>query len=361
MKKSIWYNAIGKNDSELISFVCNHNFDTIVLSQSDFKRYKLPKKMNIVACVQDSLTDVPDNAIVMSKDTDLLNQAKIKGHKTALYHTIDNKESMEMSWEKGSSYDYLIAYFEHQTNIPLELLIARLQPTKTKVLKSVNTIEDMKIALGVMEEGSYGVLFNSDCTETIQEADQFIVKSDTQKLELSEAVVTNIKHVGMGHRVCIDTTSIMSKTEGMIIGSTSRGGLLISSETHYLPYMNTREFRVNAGAIHSYIWLPDNKTAYLSDLRSGDSVLCVDTSGITRDVIIGRIKIEVRPLIQIEAKIGDVIVNTIVQDDWHIRLLGDKGAVLNAGVIKQGDCIMSFLSEQSRHVGLPINEYICEK
>ena len=60
----------------------------------------------------------------------------------------------------------------------------------------------------------------------------------------------------MGDRGCIDTTSIMTKDEGMIVGSTSAGGILVCSETHYLPYMELRPFRVNAGGVHSYVLSP---------------------------------------------------------------------------------------------------------
>ncbi len=41
----------------------------------------------------------------------------------------------------------------------------------------------------------------------------------------------------------------------MIIGSTGWGGIFVCSGTHYLPHMNLREFRVNIGAVHSYIWV----------------------------------------------------------------------------------------------------------
>ena len=73
----------------------------------------------------------------------------------------------------------------------------------------------------------------------------------------------------------------------MIVGSTSRGGLLVSSETHYLPYMVTRLFRVNAGAVHSYIFTPNGETQYLSELKSGSVVTIVDTKEIQGQQVLG--------------------------------------------------------------------------
>jgi 3-dehydroquinate synthase II/3-amino-4-hydroxybenzoic acid synthase len=88
----------------------------------------------------------------------------------------------------------------------------------------------------------------------------------------------------------------------MLIGSKSNGGILVSSETHYLPYMELRPFRVNAGAIHSYVWGPDNMSPYLSELKAGSKLLCVDTGGNAREVAVGRAKIETRPLLMICAQ-----------------------------------------------------------
>lgn len=66
------------------------------------------------------------------------------------------------------------------------------------------------------------------------------------KLDLISAKVTDVTHVGMGKRVCIDTVDCLKQNEGMLVGSKSCGGVLVSSETHYLPYMDLRPFRVNA-------------------------------------------------------------------------------------------------------------------
>src|SRR2546428_7598838 len=52
--------------------------------------------------------------------------------------------------------------------------------------------------------------------------------------------------------------------------------------SHPLPYMPTRPFRVNAGAIHSYTLSKDSRTNYLSELRAGSKVLAVDIKGQTR-------------------------------------------------------------------------------
>ena len=124
--------------------------------------------------------------------------------------------------------------------------------------------------------------------------------------------------------------------------------------------MNTRPFRVNAGAIHSYIWTPNEMTSYISELKAGSRVLCFDDKGNTRDVYVGRVKIEIRPLLKIESIINDVTVNTIVQDDWHIRMMKHSGGVINLNNIVKGTELIGYIGTSARHVGVPIEEHIVE-
>jgi hypothetical protein len=62
-------------------------------------------------------------------------------------------------------------------------------------------------------------------------------------------------------------------------------------------YINSRPFRVNAGAVHAYVQAPSGKTAYLSELKSGAEVLVADAAGRAKTAVVGRCKIETRPMV----------------------------------------------------------------
>jgi 3-amino-4-hydroxybenzoic acid synthase len=180
-------------------------------------------------------------------------------------------------------------------------------------------------------------------------------------VELKTLQVTLTRHIGMGWRSCVDTTGLMNQEEGMLVGSTSAGGILVCSETHYLPYMNLRPFRVNAGAVHSYIWMPEQTAGYLTELEVGSRVLCVNWKGEARELTVGRVKTEIRPLLLIKGRIDGTELNVIVQDDWHIRLMGADGQPQNATMIQPGANLLGFLCKQGRHVGISVNETIIER
>lgn len=49
--------------------------------------------------------------------------------------------------------------------------------------------------------------------------------------------------------------------------------------------------------------MPGGRTSYLSELKAGKEVIVVDQKGVQRTAIVGRVKIETRQLVLIEAKV----------------------------------------------------------
>ncbi len=113
----------------------------------------------------------------------------------------------------------------------------------------------------------------------------------------------------------------MEPGEGMLVGSQSAGLFLVEAEVHENPYVASRPFRVNAGSLSMYTLGSVQNTRYLSELKAGDEVMITDRQGKARQVNVGRIKIEFRPLILIEAEAGDTKIKTVLQNAETIRLV----------------------------------------
>src|SRR2546428_8998515 len=107
----------------------------------------------------------------------------------------------------------------------------------------------------------------------------------------------------------------------MLVGNSSAGLFLIHAETVETGYVAARPFRVNAGTVHAYIYLPGGKTKYLSELRAGDEVLAVDSELLAHAVVVGRVKDERRPLLVLEALEGGRRPTQIVQNAATIRIV----------------------------------------
>ncbi|MFJ8581131.1 3-dehydroquinate synthase II family protein [Micromonospora sp. NPDC093277] len=254
-----------------------------------------------------------------------------------------------------------VLLFRDPTKIPLEIVLAAAADANGSIITVAQDVEEARIIFGVLEHGSDGVMMRPRAvgdTTALSAAAQ----AQSPDLDLVELEVTEIRRVGMGERACVDTCTQFREDEGILVGSHSKGMILCVSETHPLPYMPTRPFRVNAGAIMSYTLSTEGRTNYLSELRSGSRVLAVDVKGRTRVSTVGRVKIETRPLLAVDAVAPNgVTVNLILQDDWHVRVLGPGGAVLNSTELKPGDRVLGYLPTADRHVGYPIDEFCREQ
>jgi len=136
---------------------------------------------------------------------------------------------------------------------------------------------------------------------------------------------------------------------------------LVHSESIENPYVSPRPFRVNAGAVHAYVLLPDGKTKYLDELRTGDEVLIVDSKGNTKITSIGRIKLEKRPMLNITAMVEGKEVSVVLQNAETIRLTGIDGKPISVVNLKKGDKVLGYTEEGGRHFGYKIKETINEK
>jgi len=255
--------------------------------------------------------------------------------------------------------------FRDPTNIPLELVIASLQSTKTILMKEIKdnkNVDDAIVSYGVMEYGAEGVIFSPTKHDTMSEFLERLSSRSHEPVPLEVGIVKNVKPAGMGYRACIDTATLFDDDEGMLVGSTSQGGILCCPEVFFLPYMELRPFRINAGAVHSYVFNVNNRTDYMSELKSGSQIMIVNANGRVRVAPVGRMKIEQRPLRLIEVEFsGERLVSVLMQDDWHVRVFSDKAKPLNISELKSGDKVLGYVTEIGRHVGIKIDEAIIEK
>jgi 3-dehydroquinate synthase II len=296
---------------------------------------------------------------IMARSTKL----RTRGEKVAILAEISGKELELAAVKAGAVADYLIISTKDWKVIPLENIIAELHGKGVKILAEVNDSEEAKTAAETLELGADGVVLNPshEGPGEIKKTREVLEESIMKKLKLTPAKVTAIKPVGMGDRACVDTVSMMEVGEGMLVGSQAECLFLVHSESLKSQYVESRPFRVNAGPVHSYIMAPGGKTRYLSELGAGDEVLIVRADGATRNTIIGRVKIERRPLLLIEAKLEENSFRTIVQNAETINLVDKNGKPISVTKLKQGDEVLVHLEQTGRHFGVKVEETVVEK
>jgi 3-amino-4-hydroxybenzoic acid synthase len=265
-------------------------------------------------------------------------------------------ETLDRACDSARSEPWSVLEFRDTTKIPLEIVLAAAADAKGRVVTVAADPEEATLLFGVLEHGTDAVML---APRALGDATGLMAATQARPADipLVELEITGVSYAGMGERACVDTCSWLRPDEGILVGSFSKGLILCASETHPLPYMPIRPFRVNAGAIMSYTLGDGERTRYLSELRAGSTVLAVNATGRARPVTVGRTKIEARPLLAIDAVAADGrTANLIVQNDWHVRVLGPDGAVLNTTALRPGDKVLGHLPTKDRHVGYAIDE-----
>ena len=280
------------------------------------------------------------------------------GRVDAVEVIVSDFNSLEVANKYASQNITTMVKFADHTKIPLEIVLAHADESPGQVFCHVTDETDGAITRHVLEKGPAGIIVPAASHSYVRR-----YRPEKQSsLELTTFTVQELSVTGAGERACIDTCSTFDGDEGILVGSFAHGLFLCSSETHPLPYMDTRPFRVNAGAVHSYVYLPDGRTKYISELSAGDVVAAVNQHGRLREVVVGRVKIETRPILTIHATDDEGRRCSIaMQNDWHVRVLGPNGAVQNITELKAGDEILALSLNAARHTGLAIDEYILEK
>jgi len=282
---------------------------------------------------------------------------------TGAYVRIFDESYEAFAEEAATEADYTIVVGEDWTIIPLENLIARIGE-ETTLVAGVTTAEEARTAFETLELGADAVLLDSDDPDEIRRTVEVRDAAARERLDLEWAEVTAIERTGSADRVCVDTGSLLTDEEGMLVGSMSRGLFFVHAETADSPYVASRPFRVNAGAVHAYVRTPDGGTQYLSELSSGDEVQVVGTDGRTREAIVGRVKIEKRPMFRVQAEVetddGTDRIETLLQNAETIKVATREGrkAVTD---LAAGDELLVYYEPVARHFGEAVEESIIEK
>ena len=286
---------------------------------------------------------------------------KPKGKKVGRkFEVLSNADIEDILSAAKMGLDFVIVEVKDWKIIPLENIIAKLHKINTRIFAVANTPKEVRKMFSILDVGVDGVIFSASSINKVREA---MAHLGGKSFEMQPAKIIDIKPVGDGERVCVDTASILRSGEGMLIGNRSNFLFLVHNESVGSSFTSPRPFRVNAGAVHCYTLSPDGTTIYLSEVETGTEVLIFNSKGDARRATVGRSKIERRPMLMIKAQVGDEIGGIIAQDAETIRFIRPSGQLVSVTHLKKGDTVMVHAKPATgRHFGMEVsNEYILEK
>ncbi len=322
-----------KYDKKIVTTAIESGADYIIVPQEKLEEAKKLGRVNFITV--DKKGNLSDDFVVV---------------------VIKDKKDEERAAQLAKSGKKVIVKTTDWTIIPLENLIAQ----SDNIYAVVKNSDEAEIAVGILEKGVKGVVLETENLSEIKRVAS-VIKETTEKLQLVRAKVTAVIPVGMGDRVAVDTTSLFKKGEGMLVGNSSAGMIFVHAETEESPYVASRPFRVNAGAVHMYTRVPGGKTVYLCELEAGKEVMAYDIDGNGRAVVVGRAKIERRPMLLVEAEYEGKKLSAVLQNAETIRLVKGDGSLISVVDLKEGDEILGYIEEAGRHFGMKVEETIMEK
>lgn len=268
---------------------------------------------------------------------------------------ISSPKDQEHALALAGKHDAVLVDARAWKIIPHENLIAAYHGRGTKLIVEAKDVDEAQLLLSTLERGVDIVLLPA-----IHAASAAKRLLSATRETLHQATITKVKPVGVGDRACLDTASLLAEDEGVLTGSASGGLFLVASEARESGYVASRPFRVNAGAVHAYVLTPGGKTRYLSELHAGDEVLVIGPDGEARPVVLGRVKIERRPLLLVEAECEGRVIKTLLQNAETIRLVGPTGTK-SIVEIAPGDKVFVRLDAGGRHFGMSVDETVVER
>ncbi len=280
---------------------------------------------------------------------------------------IMNAEGQQEAISLIGSVPWILIRCRDWKMIPLENLVAASMGSGTKIAVAISETVDLQGVAFALQHGVDAVALPprshspglwSTALSIIKENGKSMPELHGQSL--SHAKITSVSEGGIGERVCVDLTERLVEGEGIVVGSTSSCLSLVHGETIPSQYVPTRPFRINAGAVHSYVIMGDNSTKYLSELKSGDSVSVFSVDGSIRESTIGRLKIERRPLLKISFRSNEFTGHVMVQQAETVRLILSDSTPISVTDISQNDEIVVITDNSMRHLGTAVSGEVRE-
>jgi 3-dehydroquinate synthase II len=273
--------------------------------------------------------------------------------------TVGSPEELGSARAALARGDSIAVRWSGERVLPLETLVAD-RPRSGRLWVVARTVSEVPAALGALEHGADTVVVELRREEEVDALEHTLDRSLSTPLAWERVPVTEVRSAGVGDRVIVDTTSRLGPDEGLLVGSAAAFLLLVASEAEGSRFTRPRPFRVNAGALHSYVLLADGTTRYLSELEPGDPVLAARPSGETRSVRVGRLKIERRPLTLVAVDDQGVRRTLFLQEAETVRVSGAVGRVASTA-LQPGERILGVRLPKGRHLGVAVQETVEER
>lgn len=224
----LWYDLKRLNQTEnpeaLVPLILNGAYTNLLVDPDSVHHLALFKSSHIpLIYAVDSISayetflESPEVEAMHAKHTlcseqlSVLNEARSKGIPTCYKASAHDERSLVAAIEQAKPHDYLLIGFPDPTNIPLELVIAKLQRKTTQIIKYIddqNDVDDARVVYSVMEVGADGATFSPTSPSMFEIINQHVQNHHPSNVQVQTGTIIASRPVGVGYRSCIDLATL---------------------------------------------------------------------------------------------------------------------------------------------------------
>src|SRR5918911_4505862 len=146
-----------------------------------------------------------DADIVICSSFDELKSFKSSGKSVGYFKKVtSNADVDEIERASATGAELVIVEAPNWKIIPLENIIAKLHKSKTRVFATAKSSREVATMFAVLELGVDGVILSTDSEDEVEKAREQLYST---KFPIKPAKILEVKDVGTGERVCVDTAS----------------------------------------------------------------------------------------------------------------------------------------------------------
>jgi 3-dehydroquinate synthase II len=108
--------------------------------------------------------------------------------------------------------------------------------------------------------------------------------------------------------------------------------------------------------------MANRDTKYLSELKAGDEILIISSSGDCKTATVGRLKIERRPMLLFSLKnTNDKEAQIFTQQAETVRLVSTEKENIAVTDLTIGQYILGWSDPDARHIGVAVPSEVVER
>ncbi|TCW82724.1 3-dehydroquinate synthase II family protein [Burkholderia sp. SRS-46] len=251
---------------------------------------------------------------------------------------IDDAHDFDAARDAIRRHVFVVIDYALATTVPLERFLADAGALECRIVVSLAEPHGAAYLARKYEHAPVDIAFAPRDASALRDVLAACGASDPlESLSLKQFEVLSVEPLGTGSHAIVDGCSRLDDDESVLVGATATSMLLVKAADGPRDVVQPLAFAISAGSADSFVSCGGARTRKLAQLRSGERILTVGAGGALRTVVVGRVRIEVGPLVALHARSASgARASLVMRADRPVLLTADDGARVALSALAPG-------------------------